>query len=158
MRVDMTWQDVPVEVRIINTPSKYNFVDPVDIIGFDKVTTRSRCSSFSSSRDVVDVEGGFEIGLRNGVGGMMSIVNSIEIPALDIELSLIEFANREYTKDSEERIQTTATKIDSDFDGINYGNMPDVNVTTIRITIDYETKEVDLDREYGGIEWGRYYE
>lgn len=157
MRVDMTWQDVPVEVRIINTPSKYNFVDPVDIIGFGKVTTRNRYSSFSSMQDVVDVEGEFEIGLRNGVGGMMSIVNSIEIPALDIELSVTEIVNREY-KDSEENIQTSAKKLDSDFDGINYGKMPDVNVTTIRITVDYETKEVDLDREYGGIEWGRYYE
>lgn len=156
MRVDMTWQDVPVEVRIINTPSKYNFVDPVDIIGFGQVTKRSRYSSFSSSQDVVDVEGEFEIGLRNGVGGMMSIVNSIEIPALDIELSLTEIVNREY-KDSEGNIQTSATTLDSDFDGINYGNMPDVNVTIIRITVDYETKEVDLDREYGGIEWGRYY-
>lgn len=157
MRVDMTWQDVPVEVRIINIPSKYNFVDPVNIIGFKTISTRNRYSSFTSSRDVVDVEGEFEIGLTNGVGGMMSIVNSIEIPALDIELSLTEIVNREY-KDSEENIQTSATKLDSDFDYINYGNMPDVNVTTIRITIDYETKEVDLDREYDGIEWGRYYD
>ncbi len=155
MRVDITWEDIPVEVRIINTPSRYNFVDPVDISGFNKVSTRNRYSSFGNTRSVVDVEGVFDINVRNGVGGMQSKIDSIQIPALEIELSITED-----DKDSEERIQTTAKLLDvGDFEVLeNYGNMPDVNVTRIRIVIDYETKEVGLDREYGGIEWGRYYE
>ena len=159
MRIDITWEDIPVEVRIINTPSKYNFVDPVDIFGFKTVSTRSRYSSFSSSQDVVDVVGIFDIDVRNGIGSMQSRVDSIYIPELEIDLSVTEIVNREY-KDSEETIQTSAKELDvNDFEGLeNYSDAPDLNVTEIRIVIDYETKDVSLDKEYGGIEWGQYYE
>ena len=90
---------------------------------------------------------------------MYSIVNEITIPALEIELSVTEIVNREY-KDSEEEISTQEKILDTrDFEELeNYSNAPDLNVTEIRIAIDYETKEVTLDREYGGIEWGQYYE
>ena len=89
---------------------------------------------------------------------MYSIVNEITIPALEIELSVTEIVNREY-KDSEEEISTQEKILDTrDFEELeNYSNAPDLNVTEIRIAIDYETKEVTLDREYGGIEWGQYY-
>ena len=158
MRIDIEWNDIPVEVRIINTPPKYNFVDPTDISGFKGAFTRSRYSSFSSRQNVVDVKGEFNIGVRNGIGDMYSIVNEITIPALEIELSVTEIVNREY-KDSEEEISTQEKILDTrDFEELeNYSNAPDLNVTEIRIAIDYETKEVTLDREYGGIEWGQYY-
>lgn len=159
MRIDIEWEDVPVELRIINTPSEYNFVDPIDISGFNKVTTRSRYSSFSSSSDVVDVKGVFDIDVRNGIGSMQSRVDEITIPALEIELSVTEIKNRKYV-DTEEEMATQKKVLDvNDFEGLeNYSDAPDLNVTTIRITIDYGTKEVSLDKEYGGIEWGQYYE
>ena len=159
MRIDIEWNDIPVEVRIINTPPKYNVVDPTDISGFKGAFTRSRYSAFSSRQNVVDVKGEFNIGVRNGIGDMYSIVNEITIPALEIELSVTEIVNREY-KDSEEEISTQEKILDTrDFEELeNYSNAPDLNVTEICIAIDYETKEVSLDREYGGIEWGRYYE
>ena len=74
-------------------------------------------------------------------------------------MSVTEIKNREYV-DTEEEMTTQEKTLDvNDFEGLeNHSDAPDLNVTTIRIAIDYETKEVSLDKEYGGIEWGQYYE
>jgi len=159
MRIDIEWEDVPVEVSIINTPPKYVFVDPVAIDGFNRVSIRNRYTVSFVSSPVVDVKGVFDIETRNGIGGMQSRVDEITIPALDIELSLTEKKDGEFT-DTEGQIKTQEKILDvNDFEKLeNYSNAPDLNVTEIRIAIDYETKEVSLNRKYGGIEWGRYYE
>tara|TARA_Y100000114_G_scaffold156271_1_gene182921 strand:- start:1111 stop:1590 length:480 start_codon:yes stop_codon:yes gene_type:complete len=159
MRIDIEWEDVPVTLRIINTPPKFEYVDAINISGFNYVRTRSRYSSFSYASDVVDVKGVFDIETRNGIGGMQSKVDEIVIPALEMDLTLTEKNDGEFT-DTEEQIKTQEKILKrDDFEGLeNYSNAPDLNVTEIRIAIDYETKKVSLDRKYGGIAWGQYYE
>jgi len=161
MRVSVEWE-VPVSVSIDFSKyvHEYDIIDVVSIDGFKGVYTRNRYSSFQSRQNVVDVKGEFGFDNRNGVGGFESKVSEIVIPALELQLTLTKDLGNDEYDDSEETINTKETILDAlTFEDLeNYGRMPDLNVTEINLEVDYDTKEVSINRRMGGIEWGRYYE